>query len=310
MESGMDFVCYLHPGWQPQIRAAEPTREWMDKTSEKFAYRCLPLNIANAHGWEILSPCDFSAYWRGGPLADDVIVRPGPGSVKEHVPVSIFGHAVLTFHIFGIFRTPPGWNLMVRGPTNEAREHIHPLDGVIETDWSPYTFTMNWRFLARNKWVHFKKGDPICFVFPVQRNVLEQFRPRYAAMEGDLLEQFNAWSKSRDAFRIETQRNPPATTSEQWQKRYYRGFDMHDREPVEDHKARLRLPDFAPVGTAPDPSPTHLQLHGSATRIGTALRAIADGLAAGVAEAVLVTEVMKLGLAEADALAVVRAAKG
>jgi hypothetical protein len=28
----------------------------MDASPEAFAYRCLPLNIANAHGWGILTP--------------------------------------------------------------------------------------------------------------------------------------------------------------------------------------------------------------------------------------------------------------
>ena len=49
----MDLTCYLHPGWSPRIRPAEPTRDWMTNTPKSFAYRCLPLNIANAHGWEI-----------------------------------------------------------------------------------------------------------------------------------------------------------------------------------------------------------------------------------------------------------------
>ena len=40
----------------PPIRAALPSREWMDQTTERFAYRCLPLTIANTHGWEILCP--------------------------------------------------------------------------------------------------------------------------------------------------------------------------------------------------------------------------------------------------------------
>ena len=45
----MDFICYLYPGWDPLVRPAEATRPWMDATPESFAYRCLPLNIANAH---------------------------------------------------------------------------------------------------------------------------------------------------------------------------------------------------------------------------------------------------------------------
>ena len=51
----MDLTCFLHPGWQPLIRPAPARRDWMDATPESFAYRCLPLDIANAHGWELLN---------------------------------------------------------------------------------------------------------------------------------------------------------------------------------------------------------------------------------------------------------------
>ena len=44
----------------------------MNATHYRFAYRCLPLNIANAHGWEVLSPAGFSAIWHGGPAIEDV----------------------------------------------------------------------------------------------------------------------------------------------------------------------------------------------------------------------------------------------
>src|SRR5277367_4965853 len=70
--STMDLICYLCPGWAPMIRPASATRDWMDGTQLSFAYRCLPLNIANAHGWEILSPVGFEAIWNGGPN-----LRPG-----------------------------------------------------------------------------------------------------------------------------------------------------------------------------------------------------------------------------------------
>ena len=82
----MDFLCYLHEAWQPLIRPAEPTRAWMDATPEAFAYRCLPLNIANAHGWEILTPFGFEAYWRGGAAPGDVIVRPDAGMPSMAAP--------------------------------------------------------------------------------------------------------------------------------------------------------------------------------------------------------------------------------
>src|ERR1043165_7409934 len=94
----MDLTCFLHPGWQPLIRPAPARRDWMDATPESFAYRCLPLNIANAHGWELLSPVGFEAEWNGGGGTDDVTLRldhPKPDGLP---PCSIFGNGVLTFH--------------------------------------------------------------------------------------------------------------------------------------------------------------------------------------------------------------------
>jgi hypothetical protein len=288
------------------IRPAEATRAWMDATNERFAYRCLPLNIANAHGWEILCPADFTAYWRGGTDMKDVIIRGLPDAKPDDLPVSIFGQAVLTFHVFGIFRTPPGWNLFVGGSPNAPKEGIMPLSGVIETDWSPYSFTMNWRFLRRNHPVRFRKGEPFCFIFPVQRNALEQVRPRFAPMTDELMAQFKAWSASRDAFRLEMERNPPATPSEKWQKRYYRGIDMNDRQGVADHKAKLRLAPFAPAGTPPAPQ-QGVSVQTDVATFGRILRAVADGLAAGVAPDTLAAGLQELGLSPGDARAVITA---
>src|ERR1700744_3882852 len=106
----------------------------MDATPEAFAYRCLPLNIANAHGWEILTPVGFSAYWRGGDRVEDVIVRSDANRPAIAAPVPLFAQATFPVHIQGLFRTPPGWNLMVGGSPNWAKDGLTPLSGVIETD--------------------------------------------------------------------------------------------------------------------------------------------------------------------------------
>lgn len=248
----MDLICYLHPGWVPQIRPAEATRVWMDATPEAFAYRCLPLNIANAHGWEVLSPCDVEAYWTGTADEGGVIVKNAPGTAEHDRAVSVFGQGTLTFHIQALFRTPPGWDLLIGGSPNRPKDAIAPLSGIIEADWSPYTFTMNWKFTRRNTTVRFKKGEPICFITPVQRGVLEQFNPIYLALEDNvpLMQEYLAWSKSRTLFRADiASANTPA---EKWQKRYYRGLGMDDRRGVADHKARLRLLAFD-IPSADDP---------------------------------------------------------
>ena len=73
--------------------------------------------------------------------------------------MSIFGQGVLPFHIQGLFRTPPQWNLWVGGSPNRFKDAIQPLTGIIETDWSPYTFTMNWRFTRPGQWISFEEGQ-------------------------------------------------------------------------------------------------------------------------------------------------------
>lgn len=224
----------------------------MDNTPESFAYRCLPLNIANAHGWEVLSPCAFAACWAGGAGTDAVLIDTPPDADPTQVPVSLFGQGVLTFHIAGLFRTPPGWNLWVGGSPNRPKDGIHPLTGVIETDWAPYTFTMNWRFTRPNHWVRFETGEPICFVFPLQRGYLDAVTPKLVAMQDapEVLEQFQAWSRSRDEFHARMARNAPRSGSDKWQKDYYRGVDAKGQAGAKDHSTKLRLKPFAP-GAAP-----------------------------------------------------------
>jgi hypothetical protein len=258
----MELTAYLHAGWEPLIRPAPATRPWMDATSNAFAYRCLPLNIANAHGWELLNPHGFEAVWDGGEGADAVTFRNDPGAPALTAPASIFGYGVLTFHVYAIFRTPPGWNLWIGGSPNRQKDGVAPLTGVVETDWSPYTFTMNWRFTRPGHPVRFEAMEPFGFVFPVQRALLERFAPAFALSSTDpeTEARFLAWSAARDAFQEKIQVERPTAPSASWQKHYYRGVDLNERPLVDDHQAKLRLKPFdrtaapeTPVAPADDP---------------------------------------------------------
>jgi hypothetical protein len=305
----MDFLCYLHQGWHPRSRPAEPTRDWMDKTPEAYAYRCLPLNIANAHGWEILSPCAFQAYWNGGSATADVTVRVPNDVPPGERPVSLFGQGTVTFHIQGLFRTPPGWNLWIGGSPNRAKDAIAPLTGIVETDWSPYTFTMNWRFTRRNHWVRFEAGEPICFVFPVQRGALERMNPKLVPLESDpdAAEQFAAWSRSRNSFQEAVAKQAPATPADKWQKRYYRGLDMHDRAGIADHNGKLRLKPFTPGKRSPDAVE---RLDVVPDRLADALAEVVQGLRKGASAASMAARLTTAGLPANIAASIVRRASG
>jgi len=109
-----------------QPAPAPARRSWMDKSRNRFANRCLPLLTANQAGWLIPNPHAVMAVWNGGPEIADIQVTfaldVGDAAVRSH-----FGHGILTWHIKFLFRTPPGYNLLVRGPANMKRPYFAEL---------------------------------------------------------------------------------------------------------------------------------------------------------------------------------------
>ena len=227
------------------LRPNSPTREWMDKTGDSFAYRCLPLNVANAHGWSFHLPFGFSVHWNGSNMPDGLTIR-SQDPVRRLVS-STFGYGIVTFDMHGIFQTEPGWSLLATGPLNHPKSGISALAGVIETDWSPYSFTMNWKLTKPGEWVRFQKGEPFCSVFPVQRGFLESIEPEIVPFESEpeLKAEHDRWARSRRQFNEDLQiRGSKAREEQKWQKDYYRGFRPDGTPGPEDHTIKLRLNKF------------------------------------------------------------------
>ena len=149
----------------------------MDQIQDNHAYRCLPLSIANSHGWEILSPCAFESTWTGAVPAWAITVKALDGYPDlAQFAVSHFAYGIVTFHLGYLFRTEPGWDLFASGSLNNPKDGIAPLTGVIETDWLPYPFTMNWQ-MTRPGTVRFDKDEPVCMIFPVPHGALQGVEP-------------------------------------------------------------------------------------------------------------------------------------
>jgi hypothetical protein len=240
----MKLICYPTGDTPPAMRPAPATRGWMDRTSASYAYRCLPLNIANAHGWEVLSPARFSAVWDGSPALEGIKVT---SAAEPHLlPISHFGHGVLTFHIHALFRTEPGWDMMVGGPVNRPKDSIQPLAGVVETDWAPYTFTMNWMFTRAFVPIRFEEGEPFCTIYPVPRAAVRDTEPEIRSMESDpeLAEAYKAWQRSRSDFLEDLRQDESDARQKRWQKSYYRGLMPDGRDAGAEHRTKLQPRDF------------------------------------------------------------------
>jgi hypothetical protein len=246
MSADNAFIAYeLYPGAAFDLEAAPIARDWMDQAHLRFPYRCLPLAIANQSGWVLRSPAAFRAYWYGGVSKEDVELRfdgPPDNRITSH-----FGVGTITFTVPFLFRTPPGVNLWVKGPSNWIKDGVQPLEGVVEADWLASTFTMNWKMTRVSEWVRFEKGEPFCMLVPVPRGLAESLVPRRVsiAAEPELQAQYKAWQESRSGFLHGLQERDPEAVKRGWQKDYFQGKTPDGKE-FDAHQTRLAIRDFAP----------------------------------------------------------------
>jgi hypothetical protein len=215
------------------------------------SYRCLPLSIANAHGWEVRCPVTFEAEWNGGSKTEAVQItfEDGAnsflGAVQSH-----FGSGILSFGVEGIISTCPGYDLWVTGPVSEFKDGIQALSAVIETYWMPYTFTMNWKFTRPNFKVRFEKGEPFCFFFPIEHRLLERFNPAFKKISEvpDFEKQYKIGVAKRGFFdAFERAGKKPKEKDDKrlrWQGWYMRGEMPDGTEVIEDHQKRVELKPF------------------------------------------------------------------
>jgi uncharacterized protein DUF6065 len=244
----LKLTCYPTSNLPPKIIRAPLERAWMDATNQAFAYRCLPLNIANAHGWLILSPVGCTAEWNGRSGVDAIRLEVDGDPAGDAQVSSHFGDGILTFQVNGLFRTEPGYDLIATGPFNHVKDAIQPLTGVIEADWSPFTFTMNWKFTRKFAPIRFEVDEPICMIMPYNRSDLEETQPAFRPMSSDLelKRRYDQWSVGRRKFNRDLLANDETAKALGWQKDYFRGRGDYGRAP-DSHRTKVRVRDFEPL---------------------------------------------------------------
>jgi hypothetical protein len=268
-QSEKRLIAYeIYPQTDMPIRSAPVNRDWMDQSDQRFAYRCLPLAIANQAGWLLPCPATFTATWDGGRFKSNVRIQfepPGglpdppdsgavdvvsfaaapPADYEDARISSHFGAGTFTFSLPYLFRTPPGVNLWVKGPSNLVKDGAQPLEGIVETDWLPATFTMNWKLTRANYPVRFVRGEPICMVVPVPRGFAESFEPVLIPLSSnaELKREYSDWEKSRMDFNRGLETYRPDAIQRGWQRDYHKGV-MSTGSRATEHQTRLQLREF------------------------------------------------------------------
>ena len=236
-----ELTCYRMWPTSPELTPAKSERSWMDMTSDRFAYRCIPLSIANASGWEIALPFGFEVVWYGGDEVGAVQLRSGDNRLAHSV-TSHFGHGTITFHTGWLFRTSPGWAVWTRGTPNSVKDGIIALDGLVETDWLPFPFTMNWRF-TRPGVIKFEPNEPFCFITLAPHGLLDAVQPKLATLDDDpqLKAAYEAWGASRTDFNKRLEAREASAVAEKWQRTYVQGRGGIENGAPDYHLSKRRL---------------------------------------------------------------------
>jgi Family of unknown function (DUF6065) len=234
----------------PQITPAPISRTWMSEMADArtgWPNRCLPMLIANQSGWELRNPCAFTATWVGGENGVDVVIAPATRDADQLLPSSHFGNGILTWHLPMLFRTPPGYNLLVRGPANYPKDAVCPLEGIVETDWASASFSISWKLTRKLMPVRFEVDEPICMIVPQRRSDLEEFAPELWRIESDqdLHRKHELFLRSRHEIgQVQVATNTAAGERVPWQGDYTRGSHADGEAGAPDHQTRRHLRPF------------------------------------------------------------------
>lgn len=226
-------------------------RDWMNDSPERFAYRCLPLAVANQHGWAIYPTAPVIA--KIVDQTSDMISSVEKIKIlqdRNNIASSHFGVDVITFSFRFIVRTPPGYSLWIGGAPNHTLRGAQALTGIYETDWAPMSFTMNWRFTEYDYNVMWKPTDPIAFIFPIKRQDIKDFTLVHKSHNHpsvkEFYDEFRHWTGARASYISAHREGKPNPENDRrkraWQGHYIRGeMPSGGKCPIDDHTVKFRL---------------------------------------------------------------------
>ncbi|HEY1775383.1 MAG TPA: DUF6065 family protein [Solirubrobacteraceae bacterium] len=256
------LVAYVGRKLDLDIVPAPRTRDWMLKTTKSFANRCLPLLMANESGWWLRNAHSFTAVWNGGAGRADIDLVFDERNPRGNTPNSTFGSGIISWPISCVFRTPPGVDLLVRGPANLPKDGATALEGLVEADWMEVTFTMNWQLTRPGLAVRFERDEPFAMVVPQVRTDLERYKPVMRPMSDNpqLKERIDAFlaGRRREHIRAFASEHVPGIGGREWDGSYMRG-ERSDGLPFQEHRVRRELRPFErPPSTEADPATSAL----------------------------------------------------
>jgi glycosyltransferase involved in cell wall biosynthesis len=163
------------------VHPASEARAWI---KEGDAVSRLALSTASGEGWELLCPHAFEVIWNGGPSPDDITIRleapdmGGPAFVQSQL-----GAGLLTFHAGYQLQIEGPNSLWVRGPVNQPKDGLSPLEQMVDTSVLPSTVVVIWKFLRPDQTVRFERGEAFAVLVPYPTHYAGRFETKVVKPE-------------------------------------------------------------------------------------------------------------------------------
>jgi hypothetical protein len=222
-----------------EIRPCRRSSEWL---KSNHGIRCLPMRIASQIGWEVISPCDFTVVWNGEDKTNSMRITQHNGD-KPLLADNNTGYGILNIPFGYIFRTPENVSMWIKGPANTPKFGASPLEGVVETYWLPFSFSINWKITRVNCPIQFLKDEALAQFFPIRIEDYEDIEPVMDKLSNnpELQKQYEIWSEHREEFFNGPYLDPMTKSKDRYHRGYHDGISIPGISAPRKHWGKVKM---------------------------------------------------------------------
>lgn len=166
------ILVYKDHNLSANIEQLSVKRQWMEKTSAKHAYHCLPISIANTMGWGVSFPEDISFIWDGSLDEDSSHVKILKGE-KYCSPKR--GNGTISFITYLTFITEQNTTMLVSPVPNDFNENAQCFTTLISTSFYTSMIPIAWKIMKPNVEIIIPANTPVAALIPISLGQLEEY---------------------------------------------------------------------------------------------------------------------------------------
>jgi len=166
-----NIKAYKRPGSKVNIEQTKVQRDWMDLTSDRHAYKCFPVSLANSVGYSISFTEDVEFIWDGISDSSDNHVK----IIRGHELCSTGrANGTINFHCDIIFKTEENMSMLSIVPPNHFIDGAMPFTSIISTSFHNETFPIAWKITRPNTNIVIPAGTPLVTLIPISLKGLSE----------------------------------------------------------------------------------------------------------------------------------------